>query len=116
MFNEAKFNTLMIAVIAMIILTALSRILPFLLPNNSPIIQFFTKDNSPLAPLGGAIIVAMTVILALPFFVENDKIAHLPATLAGIVATIIATQKGMSMGISVIMAMGVFMAIYIFMV
>lgn len=112
MFNEAKFNTLLIAVIAMIILTALSRILPFLLPNNSPIIQFFTKDNSPLAPLGGAIIVAMTVILALPFFVENDKLAHLPATLAGIVVTIIATTYKISMGVSVVIAMGVFLVVY----
>lgn len=112
MFNEAKFNTLMIAVIAMIILTALSRILPFLLPDNSPIIQFFTKDNSPLAPLGGAIIVAMTTILALPFFVENDKLAHLPATLAGIVATIIATTYKISMGVSVVIAMGVFLLVY----
>lgn len=112
MFNEAKFNTLIIAVIAMIILTALSRILPFLLPDNSPIIQFFTKDNSPLAPLGGAIIVAMTVILALPFFVENDKLTHLPATLAGIVATIIATTYKISMGVSVVIAMGVFLLMY----
>lgn len=112
MFNEAKFNTLMIAVIAMILLTALSRILPFLLPDNSPIIQFFTKDNSPLAPLGGAIIVAMTTILALPFFVENDKLAHLPATLAGIVATIIATTYKISMGVSVVIAMGVFLLVY----
>lgn len=112
MFNEAKFNTLMIAVIAMIILTALSRVLPFLLPDNSPIIQFFTKDNSPLAPLGGAIIVAMTTILALPFFVENEKLAHLPATLAGIVATIIATTYKISMGVSVVIAMGVFLLVY----
>lgn len=112
MFNEAKFNTLMIAVIAMIILTALSRILPFLLPDNSPIIQFFTKDNSPLAPLGGAIIVAMTVILALPFFMENNKLAHLPATLAGIVATIITTTYKISMGVSVVIAMGVFLLVY----
>lgn len=112
MFNEAKFNTLIIAVIAMIILTALSRILPFLLPDNSPIIQFFTKDNSPLTPLGGAIIVAMTAILALPFFVENDKLAHFPATLAGIVATIIATTYKISMGVSVVIAMGVFLLVY----
>lgn len=113
MFNEAKFNTLMIAVIAMIILTALSRILPFLLPDNSPIIQFFTKDNSPLAPLGGAIIVAMTTILALPFFVENEKLAHLPATLAGIVATIIATTYKISMGVSVVIAMTIFLIAYL---
>lgn len=112
MFNETKLTTLIIAVIAMIILTALSRVLPFLLPNNSPIIQFFTKENSPLAPLGGAIIVAMTVILALPFFMENEKLAHLPATLAGIIAVIIATTYKISMGMSVIMAMGVFLVVY----
>lgn len=113
MFNETKLTTLIIAVIAMIILTALSRLLPFLLPNNSPIIQFFIKDNSPLAPLGGAIIMAMTVILALPFFMENDKVAHLPATILGILTTIITTKKGMSMGISVMMAMGVFVGVYL---
>ena len=109
MFSEANLSTLIIAVVAMAILTALSRALPFLLPDNSPIIRFFTAENSPLAPLGGAIIMAMTVVLMLPFFGigdggDNDA-QPLLAVLSGIIATIIATVRGINTGFCVIIGM-----------
>ena len=110
MFSEAQFMTLVIAVMAMAILTALSRALPFLLPDESPIIRFFTAENSPLAPLGGAIIIAMTVVLMLPFFIAPSSHSPLLATLCGIVATIIATVKKVNTGVSVIIGMAGFLA------
>ncbi len=105
MFNQANFSTLIIAVVAMAILTALSRALPFLLPDNSPIIRFFTAENSPLAPLGGAIIIAMTMVLALPFFVTPSEHSPIIATIFGIITTIIATARGINTGVSVIIGM-----------
>ncbi len=105
MFSQANVSTLVIAVVAMAILTALSRALPFLLPDNSPIIRFFTAENSPLAPLGGAIIVAMTMVLMLPFFETPTEHSPMIATICGIVATVIATAKKINTGMSVIIGM-----------
>lgn len=105
MFSQAHANTLIIAVVAMAILTALSRVLPFLLSDKSPIIRFFTAENSPLAPLGSAIIVAMTMVLALPFFTTSSEHSPLLATLCGIVATVIATARKINTGLSVIIGM-----------
>ncbi len=50
MFSQANFSTLVIAVVAMAILTALSRALPFLLPDNSPIIRFFYRRKFTTRP------------------------------------------------------------------
>lgn len=105
MFSQANFSTLVIAVVAMAILTALSRALPFLLPDNSPIIRFFTAENSPLAPLGGAIIVAMTMVLMLPFFETPTEHSPMIATICGIIATVLATARGINTGMSVIIGM-----------
>lgn len=105
MFSDANISTLIIAVAAMAVLTALSRALPFLLPDNSPIIRFFTQENSPLAPLGGAIIIAMTMVLALPFFTQPDAHSPIFASICGIIATIIATAKRINTGVSVIIGM-----------
>ncbi len=105
MFSQANVSTLVIAVVAMAILTALSRALPFLLPDNSPIIRFFTAENSPLAPLGGAIIVAMTMVLMLPFFETPTEHSPMIATICGIVATVIGTAKKINTGMSVIIGM-----------
>ncbi|PNP97570.1 AzlD domain-containing protein [Moraxella sp. RCAD0137] len=105
MFSQANFSTLVIAVVAMAFLTALSRALPFLLPDNSPIIRFFTAENSPLAPLGGAIIVAMTMVLMLPFFEAPTEYSPMIATICGIIATILATARGINTGMSVIIGM-----------
>ncbi|MDO4251440.1 MAG: AzlD domain-containing protein [Moraxella sp.] len=105
MFSQANVSTLVIAVVAMAILTALSRTLPFLLPDNSPIIRFFTAENSPLAPLGGAIIVTMTMVLMLPFFETPTEHSPMTATICGIVATAIATTKKINTGMSVIIGM-----------
>ncbi|MFC0819536.1 AzlD domain-containing protein [Moraxella marmotae] len=109
MFNQANVTTLIIAVISMAILTALSRALPFLLPDNSPVIRFFTAKNSPLAPLGGAIIIAMTMVLAVPFFGTSDANSPWLASIFGIVATIIATWRGINTGMSVIIGMAGFL-------
>lgn len=105
MFNQANLSTLIMAVVSMIILTALSRILPFFLPNNSPIIRFFTKENSPLAPLGGTIIITITVLLAVPFFQKPSEHSPLLAVITGVLATIIATHRRMNTGICVIIGM-----------
>lgn len=105
MFSQANVSTLVIAVVAMAILTALSRALPFLLPDNSPIIRFFTAENSPLAPLGGAIIVAMTMVLMLPFFETPTEHSPMIATICGVVTTVIATAKKINTGMSVIIGM-----------
>lgn len=105
MFSQANFSTLVIAVVVMAFLTALSRALPFLLPDNSPIIRFFTAENSPLAPLGGAIIVAMTMVLMLPFFEAPTEHSPMIATICGIIATILATARGINTGMSVIIGM-----------
>lgn len=105
MFSNANFYTLVISVAAMAILTALSRALPFLLSDNSPIIRFFTAENSPLAPLGGAIIVAMTMVLALPFFSAPTEHSPLIASVFGIITTIIATMRKINTGMSVIIGM-----------
>lgn len=109
MFSQANFSTLVIAVVAMAILTALSRALPFLLPDNSPIIRFFTAENSPLAPLGGAIIVAMTMVLMLPFFETPTEHSPMIATICGIIATVLATAKKINTGMSVIIGMAGFL-------
>lgn len=109
MFSQANFSTLVIAVVAMAILTALSRALPFLLPDNSPIIRFFTAENSPLAPLGGAIIVAMTMVLMLPFFETPTEHSPMMATICGIIATVLATARGINTGMSVIIGMAGFL-------
>lgn len=105
MLNESGFYTLLIAVICMAILTALSRSLPFLLPDQSAIIRFFTAKNSPFAPLGGAIIIAMTVVLAMPFFTESADNHPIIASILGIMMTMIATIKGINTGMSVIIGM-----------
>lgn len=104
MFSQANVGTLVVAVVAMAILTALSRALPFFLSDESKLIRFFTAPNSPLAPLGGAIIVAMTVVLALPFFTPSTH-SPIVATICGMVATIIATLRGVNTGVSVILGM-----------
>lgn len=105
MFDQANFSTLLTAVVVMAILTALSRALPFLLPDDSPVIRFFTAENSPLAPLGGAIIVAMAMVLILPFFEAPTESSPISATLCGIVATVIASTRKINPGISVIIGM-----------
>lgn len=110
MLNESGFYTLLIAVVCMAILTALSRSLPFLLPDDSAIIRFFTAENSPFAPLGGAIIIGMTVVLAMPFFTESANNSPLIASILGIMMTIIATIKGINTGMSVIIGMAGFLA------
>lgn len=107
-----NLTTLIIAVVAMIILTAASRVLPFLLSDNSAFIRFFTKENSPLAPLGGAIIIAMTVVLMVPFF-KPDAESPMLATIAGIISTIIATAKKVNTGLSVIIGMSGFLIAYL---
>lgn len=103
MINQSNFTLLLIAVIAMIILTALSRLLPFLFSDKSPIMRFFMRPDSPIAPLGGAIICAMTVILTLPF-IQNANERIFPA-LCGSLATIVATIKGINTGFCVLIGM-----------
>lgn len=105
MFSQANVGTLVVAVVAMAILTALSRALPFFLSDESKLIRFFTAPNSPLAPLGGTIIVAMTVVLALPFFTTPSTHSPIVATICGMAATIIATLRGVNTGVSVILGM-----------
>lgn len=119
MLSEASLSTLIIAVVAMAILTALSRALPFLLPDDSKVIRFFTKENSPLTPLGGAIIIAMTMILALPFFVHLNENSPPPnnitAVAIGIISTIIATWRGINTGMSVIIGiLGFLLGVWLF--
>lgn len=104
--TQDNLNLLLIAVSTMAILTALSRLLPFLLSDKSAIMRFFMQENSPIAPLGGAIIAAMMVILALPFFIPTDDTpTNLVAVIAGSVATIIATLRNINTGLSVIIGM-----------
>ncbi|MDO4700049.1 MAG: AzlD domain-containing protein [Moraxella sp.] len=110
MIDQHNFIILLIAVAVMAVLTALSRLLPFLLSDKSAIMHFFMQENSPLAPLGGAIIGAMTVVLALPFFMPNDNVpTQLVAVIAGSIATIIATLQGINTGLSVIIGMAGFL-------
>lgn len=109
--TQDNLTLLLIAVSAMAILTALSRLLPFLLSDKSVIMRFFMQDNSPIAPLGGAIIAAMMVVLALPFFMPNDDTpTNLVAVIAGSIATMIATLRGINTGLSVIIGMMGFLA------
>lgn len=104
--TQDNLNLLLIAVCVMAILTALSRLLPFLLSDKSAIMRFFMQENSPIAPLGGAIISAMMVVLTLPFFIPNDDTpTQLLAVITGSIATIIATLRGINTGLSVIIGM-----------
>lgn len=105
MINESNFTILLIAVVAMAFLTALSRLLPFLLNEKSVIMRFFMQENSPIAPLGGAIIVAMTIVLALPFLKNSDNFNSLSAFIVGVLLTIIATVKGINTGFAVLIGM-----------
>ncbi|MDO5652132.1 MAG: AzlD domain-containing protein [Moraxella sp.] len=108
MINENNFFILIIAIVAMVILTALSRILPFLLSEKSAIMRFFMAENSPIAPLGGAIIAAMTVVLALPFIQNNQGNAQMTAIVIGSAATVLATVRHMNTGLSVLIGMAAY--------
>lgn len=105
MINQHNFNLLLIAVVAMAILTALSRLLPFLLSDKSAIMRFFMQENSPIAPLGGAIIGAMTVVLALPLLQKIDNPIDVLPFVIGTIVTVIATLRGINTGLSVIIGM-----------
>lgn len=110
MINDNNFNLLLIAVVAMAILTALSRLLPFL-PEKSPLMRFFMQENSPIAPLGGAIITAMTVVLGLPFVAQLNHAHEYLSTAVGVVVTVIATVRGVNTGFAVLIGMAGFLAV-----
>lgn len=63
------------------------------------------QENSPIAPLGGAIIASMTIVLALPFLKNMHNINHLSAFVVGTIATILATIKGINTGFAVLIGM-----------
>ena len=67
--------------------------------------RFFMKENSPIAPLGAAIIMAMTVVLGLPFIQNLNGINGYLATAFGITATIMATLRGINTGFAVLIGM-----------
>ncbi len=111
MINQDNFSILLIAVSAMAILTALSRLLPFFLPEKSPIMRFFMQENSPIAPLGGAIIAAMTVVLGLPFVEKLSHSHEYAATVAGVIVTVVATLRGINTGFAVLIGMAGFLVV-----
>lgn len=113
MINESNFTILLIAVVAMAILTALSRLLPFLLSEKSAVMRFFMAENSPIAPLGGAIITSMMVVLAFPLLQNNPSYGQIFALLAGSVCTIIATIKNINTGFAVLIGMAGYLVIRI---
>ena len=111
MINDSNFKLLLIAVVAMAILTALSRLLPFFLPEKSPLMRFFMQENSPIAPLGGAIITAMTVVLGLPFVAQLNHAHEYLSTAVGVVVTVIATVRGVNTGFAVLIGMAGFLVV-----
>ena len=104
MIDQDKFILLVIAVITMVILTALSRVLPFLLSDKLPIMRFFMRPDSPITPLGGAIIGAMTVVLTLPF-IQHATSERIFPTVCCAVLTVITTIKGINTGFAVLIGM-----------
>lgn len=111
MIDQHNFVILLVAVAVMAVLTALSRLLPFLLSDKSAIMRFFMQENSPIAPLGGAIIGAMTVVLALPLLQKIASPMHALPFIIGSIATIIATLRGINTGLSVIIGMVVYLLV-----
>lgn len=103
-------HTLIIAIIAMTLLTALSRLLPFWLPKDSPIMQFFSKKDSPIAPLGGAVIIAMTVMLGSEFAHQLPQSSWV-AFGVGVITTIIATLKKVNTGLTVLIGMMTYLVV-----
>ncbi len=101
-----------IAVLAMMALTYMSRALPFLLPEDHPILRWLTDKNSPLAALGPSLIAAIAGTVIVPDLLKaaqgNDSLADFSTYALGLAATVLTMKYSKNAGIAVIVGMIVF--------
>lgn len=93
-------STLMLAIVIMAVVTFSLRLLPFLLPEDSRVLRYFSGDSPALNVLGPALLGGLTVLTLLPDLALASSASDFAIYGFGLLATVAALLKTRNIGVA----------------
>ncbi|OZI71060.1 AzlD domain-containing protein [Bordetella genomosp. 12] len=91
-----------VAVMAMAVITYLTRSLPFMLPPRNRLLRKLAEEGSALSALGPALLAAIAAAVIVPDLWAEQRAADLAPYLAGLAATALTARLAGNSGVAVI--------------
>lgn len=95
-------TTIMIAIGAMAVVTFTLRLLPFLLPDDHPILRYFSGQTPTLNALGPSLLGGLTAITLIPDLAATMSISAVAVYGLGLLATLATLIKTRNIGVATI--------------
>lgn len=94
-----------VAVLAMAVITFMTRALPFLLSSRNRLLQRLSQEGSRLAVLGPALLAAIAAAVIVPDLWGDQRVAEVMPYVGGLVVTALAARLTGNTGLAVILGL-----------